>query len=273
MGISDRSKELHIASTNITDISSRVAAALQETAASTEEMTAVTEKNQKNSEEAVHGSAEAQRVATGGQTDIQSLIDSIRQLRTSSIRMSEIVSVIDDIAFQTNLLALNASVEAARAGEQGRGFAIVADAVRTLAQKAASSAKDIGELISANTSTAENGYKSADQSIQALEKMLLSISVLHTKINEVALASGEQSIGLRQISTAITEIDKSAQQNAAVSSNLTQLSENLDQSACRLHESLGELTKIVGIQNHKSTNFETKHKSPQRENTWLKSAS
>lgn len=244
--ISENSKKLNESSGIINEASAKVAASLQETAAATGQLSAMTEKNHQTSGDAAKGGKEAQDVAESGKKEILSLIESMHRLHSSSSGMTEIVAVIDDIAFQTNLLALNASVEAARAGEHGRGFSVVAEAVRSLAQKAASSAKDIGVMILQNTETAQTGMATADRSNKILERMLASVSELNQKVSEVATASEEQTLGLKQISTAITEIDQAAQQNAAISGELSDLSNTLDQGANLLKNSIKDLSSLLG---------------------------
>lgn len=137
------------------------------------------------------------------------------EISQSSKKIEEIISVIDDIAFQTNLLALNAAVEAARAGEQGKGFAVVAEAVRALAQRSASSAKDISSLIKDSVSQVDRGSKIADSSGEVLSNIVSSIKKVSDLNNEIAAASSEQTTGIQQISKAMNQLDQASQSNAA----------------------------------------------------------
>ena len=195
--------------------STQAAASLEETVAALEEMSSMVQMNSDNAKQAAALSAASKEAAEKGESEIKNLIQSMNEISQSSKKIEEIISVIDDIAFQTNLLALNAAVEAARAGEQGKGFAVVAEAVRALAQRSASSAKDISSLIKDSVSQVERGSEIADTSGEVLANIVNSIKKVSDLNNEIAAASGEQTTGIQQISKAMNQLDQSSQSNAA----------------------------------------------------------
>jgi methyl-accepting chemotaxis protein len=154
--------------------------------------------------------------------------------------MEEIIGVIDDIAFQTNLLALNASVEAARAGEHGKGFAVVADAVRSLAQRSATSAKDISTLINTTVQQVKDGAQAGKENGEVLEKMSLSIEKVATLNQEIADASEQQSSGITEIGSAVNELDRLIQTNAA-------LAKQVVSNASEIHTQSSVMSSTVKI--------------------------
>ena len=159
--------------------------------------------------------------------------------------MVEIIAVIDDIAFQTNLLALNASVEAARAGEQGKGFAVVADAVRTLAQRSATSAKDISALIKDSVAKIEGGAQVANNNETVLKDMLVSIRKISELTSEVASMGSEQLSGVSQISKAVGQLDQASQTNAASAEETAASSERLREQSKSLQQVVSDLRRVV----------------------------
>ena len=192
------------------------AASLEETAASMEQLTSTVTQNSDNARTAnalTHAAADI--VREGGLT-VEKFIETMTTLRATWSRIADIVSIIDGIAFQTNILALNAAVEAARAGEAGKGFAVVASEVRGLAQRSAASAKEIRELIMESTVQVDAGSTLADEAGNTMKKVLQSIDQVTHIMEEIALASGEQSAGIAQINLAISQMDSATQQNAAL---------------------------------------------------------
>lgn len=239
------SEQLSSASQQLAHSSAEAASSLEETVASLEELTSIVKQNSESANSADSLSKKNESVALTGSEQIQELIKAMTEIKSSSGKMSEIISVIDDIAFQTNLLALNASVEAARAGEQGKGFAVVADAVRTLAQRSATAAKEITALINISVEQVGKGTLIADRSNEALSKILTGVKSATTLNGEISSASQEQFKGISQISTAMNQLDEATQNNAASAEEAAASSEVLLNQAKNLDEQVKDLMKIV----------------------------
>ena len=201
------------------DLSERTqgqASSLEETASSMEEMTSTVKQNAENASHADQLARGAREQAQRGGDVAAQAIDAMQEINASSRKIADIVSLIDEIAFQTNLLALNAAVEAARAGEQGRGFAVVATEVRSLAQRSASAAKEIKQLINESSDRVRAGSALVDQSGKALAEIVNSIKKVTDIVAEIAAASSEQSAGIDQVNLAVSQMDEMTQQNAAL---------------------------------------------------------
>ncbi len=201
------------------DLSARTeqqASALEETAASMDELGATVRQNADNAQQASQFAQAASDVATRGGEVVSQVVDTMRGIDRSSSKIAEIIGVIDGIAFQTNILALNAAVEAARAGEQGRGFAVVAGEVRSLAQRSASAAKEIKELITASVAQVQSGTALVDRAGATMTEVVDSIRRVTDVVSEISVASREQSAGVSQVGEAVTQMDQATQQNAAL---------------------------------------------------------
>ncbi|QIZ47405.1 methyl-accepting chemotaxis protein [Dickeya zeae] len=201
------------------DLSSRTeqqSAAVVETAASMEQLTSTVKQNSENAHHASQLASEASQNAIKGGEIVSNVVKTMNDISSSSKRISEITSVINSIAFQTNILALNAAVEAARAGEQGRGFAVVASEVRNLAQRSSQAAKEIEGLIQESVSRVNTGSELVDDAGKTMQDIVRSITHVFDIMGEIASASDEQSRGISQIAQAVTELDSTTQQNAAL---------------------------------------------------------
>lgn len=223
------------------DLSGRVqeqAAALEQTSATMNEMATAVQANTSNAQQVSELAKQVQEQSCLGVEVMQKTISAMQSIQESSSRIVDIVGLIDGIAFQTNLLALNAAVEAARAGEHGRGFAVVAGEVRALAQKSASAAKDIKDLIHVSVERVENGTQLAEKSGEMLTGITASIEQVATMIAQIATASHEQSDGIGQVHKAIANIDKVTQENAALVEETTSAAERLSQEAEHLRENM-----------------------------------
>ncbi|QDK39829.1 methyl-accepting chemotaxis protein [Bdellovibrio sp. NC01] len=237
--------QLSAAGQALSTASTEAAASLEETVASLEELTSMVNRNSENAKEASNLADESSTVANEGESEIKSLIESMHAISQDSKKIEEIISVIDDIAFQTNLLALNAAVEAARAGEQGKGFAVVAEAVRALAQRSASAAKEISDLIKASVSRTNVGRESADRSGQVLGRIVNSINKVATLNKEISQASYEQTQGIQQISKAMNHLDQASQSNAASSEEIAATSTEIDRRAVEMKQQMDILSHTV----------------------------
>jgi methyl-accepting chemotaxis protein len=192
------------------------AASLEETAAAVEEITATVKRSAETARHTAGAVAEARKEAEESAPVVESAINAMSAIESSSKQIGQIIGVIDEIAFQTNLLALNAGVEAARAGEAGKGFAVVASEVRALAQRAADAAKEIKALISASTTHVGEGVDLVGRTGEALSRIVGRVTEIHGLVGEISASSQEQAVGLAQVNTAVNEMDKVTQQNAAM---------------------------------------------------------
>ncbi len=231
-----------IAAGNI-DLSSRTelqASSLEKTASAMEQLTATVKQNADSAREANSLAATASDVARKGGDVVSQVVGTMGEINTSANKISDIIGVIDGIAFQTNILALNAAVEAARAGEQGRGFAVVASEVRNLAQRSAAAAKEIKTLIGDSVEKVERGSKLVGQAGVTMDEVVSSVKRVTDIMSEIANASAEQSAGIAQVNTSIIEMDSMTQQNAA-------LVEQAAAAAQSLQDQAGELARVVSI--------------------------
>ncbi|QEL12705.1 hypothetical protein FY550_03765 [Kushneria phosphatilytica] len=224
-----------------TDLSSRTeqqAASLEETAASMEELTATVRQNADNAGQASRLSHSTTDSVRQGQEVITRVVSTMGEIRESSGKIADIITLIDGIAFQTNLLALNAAVEAARAGEQGRGFAVVAGEVRQLASRSAEAARDIKGLIERSVSQVSTGTELVDEANRSMGEIQTSAQRVSDLMSEISAASQEQTAGIEQVNDAVTQMDQVTQQNAALVEEAAAASGSLESQAGELHRSV-----------------------------------
>ena len=225
------------------DLSSRTeqqAASLEETAASMEQLTATVKQNAENARQASNLALNASETAQKGGKVVDNVVQTMREITTSSQKIADIISVIDGIAFQTNILALNAAVEAARAGEQGRGFAVVAGEVRNLAQRSAQAAREIKSLIEDSVSRVDIGSTLVEGAGETMAEIVSAVTRVTDIMGEIASASDEQSRGIDQVGLAVAEMDRVTQQNAS-------LVEESAAAAAALEEQASRLTQAVAV--------------------------
>jgi methyl-accepting chemotaxis protein len=219
------------------DLSARTesqASALEETAASMEELSSTVKQNADNARQANQLAMSASTVAVQGGEVVAQVVDTMRGINEASRKISDIISVIDGIAFQTNILALNAAVEAARAGEQGRGFAVVASEVRSLAGRSAEAAKEIKTLINTSVERVESGSALVDKAGVTMYEVVTSIKRVSDIVGEISAASSEQSQGVSQVGEAVTQMDQVTQQNAALVEEMAAAASSLKSQAQEL---------------------------------------
>jgi len=216
------------------------ASSLEEISSSLEEIASMTKQNADNAIQAKNLSGEADNNARQGTEAMARMSGAIGRIKESSDQTAKIVKTIDEIAMQTNLLALNAAVEAARAGEAGRGFAVVAEEVRNLAQRSAQAAKNTADMIGESVRNADDGVKIAHEVSSSFEQIAVSSKKVNDLIAEIAAASKEQSQGIDQVTTAVTQMDKVTQQNAANSEESASASEELSSQAQELQSMVAQ---------------------------------
>ncbi len=236
--ISTASNEIASGNADLSARTENTASALEQTAASIEELSA-TIRNTAESARAADGLArQAADVAVEGGGVVSEVVEAMTAISTQSRKIGEIIGTIDSIAFQTNILALNAAVEAARAGEQGRGFAVVASEVRTLAQRSGEAAKEIRSLIGASVEQVDAGTGKVEAAGQTMGRVVESIQKVSRMVGDITRAASEQAEGIAQVNSAVAEMDKSTQQNAAMVEEATAATESLRGQAAHLVQSL-----------------------------------
>ncbi len=233
---SSSSRELAAATEAIASGAQEQAASLEETSASLEEITAAVRQSADNAKQASQLASGSKDSAERGQTVVSEAVTAMAEINAASAKISDIISTIDEIAFQTNLLAVNAAVEAARAGEEGRGFAVVASEVRSLAQRSAGAAKEIKGLIQDSLRKVERGSELVNKSGDTLQGIVGSVKRVTDIVGEIAAASEEQSTGIEQVNTAMTQMDQVTQSNSAQTEELSSTAQALAAQSTRLLE-------------------------------------
>lgn len=226
-----RSAEISHASEDLSARTENQAATLEETAAALDELTASVKAAAEGAREVEKVVHQARTEATESGTVVQGAVDAMNEIERSSEQISQIIGVIDDIAFQTNLLALNAGVEAARAGDAGRGFAVVASEVRALAQRSSAAAKEIKLLISASTQHVDRGVDQVGRAGSALTRIVDRVTEISSLVSEIASGAREQSVGLAEVNIGVNQLDQVTQHNAAMVEQSTAACQSLKQEA------------------------------------------
>jgi len=233
------SDEIASASDDLSRRTEQQAASLEETAAALDEITATVRRSSAGAQEAAKVVGSTRGDAERSSVVVRNAVEAMNEIEKSSQEISQIIGVIDEIAFQTNLLALNAGVEAARAGEAGRGFAVVAQEVRALAQRSADAAKEIKTLISTSSQQVNQGVSMVGQTGEALQAIVSKVGEIDALVGEIASSGQEQATGLNQVNAAVNQMDQTVQQNAAM----------VEQSTAAAHSLKGEagnLLKMIG---------------------------
>jgi methyl-accepting chemotaxis protein len=240
------SSEIAAGNADLSGRTEQQAANLEETASSMEELTSTVRLNADNAKQANVLAEQASTVAVDGGSLIQQVVNTMNAINESARKISDIIGVIDGVAFQTNILALNAAVEAARAGDQGRGFAVVASEVRTLAQRSANAAKDIKVLISDSVQKIDNGNQLVGKSGETMKEIVTAIKRVNDIMAEIAAASVEQSAGIEEVSTAVSQMDEMTQQNAALVEEAAAAAESLQSQADQLTRNVSAFKLAIG---------------------------
>ncbi len=243
--VASASGQVSASSTTLAEGSSEQAASLEETSSSIEELSSMTKRNAGSAETAKDLSGQTRAAADAGNADVAVMRQAMDAIKTSSADIAKIIKTIDEIAFQTNILALNAAVEAARAGEAGMGFAVVAEEVRSLAQRSAQAAKETASQIEVAIRNGENGVAVSEKVAAALDAIAEKARHVDSLVAEIATASNEQSSGIGQINNAVSQMDKVTQANAASAEETSAAAQELNSQSTALREIVANLRRLV----------------------------
>lgn len=244
--VTTASSQVAAASQSLAEGASEQAASLEETSASLEEMNSMVKRNAENAMKAKELATQTRHAADTGGTDIASMKTAMEELQSSSASVAKIVKVIDEIAFQTNILALNAAVEAARAGDAGMGFAVVAEEVRSLAQRSAASAKETAAKIDDAMMKSERGVHISSQVAASFDQIARRAREVDQLVGEIASATSEQAEGIGQVTTAVSQMDQVTQRNSASAEESASASAELNAQAETMQTAVGDLQQLVG---------------------------
>ncbi|MCG6657550.1 methyl-accepting chemotaxis protein [Halomonas campisalis] len=233
-GVAIAANQIAVGNTDLSQRTEEQAANLQQTAASMEQIAHTVRSTSESATQAESLSGSASQAAAEGGQVVTQVVATMEEIQSASRRIANIIGVMDEITFQTNILALNASVEAARAGEQGRGFAVVAGEVRKLAQRSAESAQEIRELIQNSVAKVETGSGLVNRTGKTMEEIVERVNRVSQVISDIRAATAEQTAGLGQVNTAVSQLDEVTQQNAALVEEAATAAENLDRQAHQL---------------------------------------
>ncbi|WP_119964092.1 methyl-accepting chemotaxis protein [Simplicispira lacusdiani] len=246
--IATASQEIASGNQDLSSRTEQTATNVQSTVGSLEQLTGTVQQTATSSQTANQLSVSASGTATRGGAVVQQAVASMHEISASSRKISDIIGLIDSIAFQTNILALNAAVEAARAGEQGRGFAVVASEVRSLAQRSAAAASEIKGLISSSVAAVDGGVRHVEDAGTAMKEIVDSVQRVGDIIGEITAAASEQSAGIGQVNQSVGEIDRMTQQNAALVEQSAAAAESLREQAARLSQVVQQFRLADGVQ-------------------------
>ena len=266
------SAEIAAGNTDLSQRTEEQASSLEETSSSMEELSKVVRQNADKAKNANELAQNAQQTAQQGGQVVNDAIGAMNSINEASRKISDIISVIDEIAFQTNLLALNAAVEAARAGEQGRGFAVVAGEVRSLAQRSAVAAKEINDLIRNSVNKVEEGTALVNESGKTLSGIVNSVKSVCIVMEEIMVSANEQSQGIEQVNSVVVQMDEMTQQNAALVEEASAASQSMSEQATEMRE---QISFFGGAQTQKQVTIEKPieqvikgHSAPSKGEEW-----